>query len=60
VAEADNGTAGLELLRSGRLFDLVITDVLMPKQDGSAVILYLETQPDRPKILAISGSDHQA
>lgn len=59
VVEADDGAAGIDLLRAGRRFDLVITDVLMPKQDGSEVILFLEKQPNRPKILAISGGGSQ-
>lgn len=58
VTEADDGGAGLDLLRSGR-YDLVITDMLMPKQDGMEVLLYLEQQPNRPKVLAISGGGSQ-
>jgi CheY-like chemotaxis protein len=34
VTEADDGGAGLDLLRGGQRFDLVITDMLMPKHDG--------------------------
>ena len=33
----------------------MITDVLMPKSDGTEVILFLEGQANRPKVLAISG-----
>lgn len=55
VVEAEDGGAGLEILQSGARFDLVITDMLMPKHDGTEIILYLEKQPSRPKILAISG-----
>jgi CheY-like chemotaxis protein len=58
VTEADDGGAGLDLLRSGR-YDLVITDMLMPKHDGMEVLLYLEQQPSRPKVLAISGGGSQ-
>jgi len=58
VTEADDGGAGLELLRGGR-FDLVITDMLMPKHDGMEVLLFLEQQPNRPKVLAISGGGSQ-
>jgi CheY-like chemotaxis protein len=54
VVEARNGREGIETLRSRR-FDLVITDILMPEQDGTEVIMFLETQPDRPPVLAISG-----
>ena len=58
VTEADDGGAGLELLRGGR-FDLVITDMLMPKHDGMEVLSFLEQQPNRPKVLAISGGGSQ-
>jgi CheY-like chemotaxis protein len=59
VIEADDGGVGMELLRTSQRFDLVITDMLMPKHDGTEVILYLGTVPNRPKILAISGGGAQ-
>lgn len=59
VTEAEDGGAGLELLRGGARFDLVITDILMPKHDGMEVLLFLEQQPNRPKVLAISGGGSQ-
>lgn len=59
VTEAEDGSAGLEILRGSLRFDLVITDMLMPKQDGMDVILFLHSQPSRPKILAISGGGSQ-
>lgn len=59
VTEADDGGAGMELLRSGKHFDLVITDMLMPKHDGMEVLLFLQQQPSRPKVLAISGGGSQ-
>src|SRR5450432_283380 len=58
IVEADDGGAGLELLKSQR-FDVVITDMLMPQHDGMEVLLYLEQQPNRPKVLAISGGGSQ-
>ncbi|MDO9563332.1 MAG: response regulator [Bradyrhizobium sp.] len=58
VTEADDGDAGLHLLKCER-FDLVITDMLMPKLDGIEVLLFLEQQPDRPRVLAISGGGSQ-
>jgi len=54
TVEASNGRAGIELLKS-RTFDLVITDILMPEQDGTEVIMYLDSQSPRPPVLAISG-----
>jgi CheY-like chemotaxis protein len=59
VTEADDGGAGLQLLQSGQRYDLVITDMLMPKHDGMEVLLFLEQQPNRPRVLAISGGGSQ-
>ena len=58
IIEADDGGAGLELLKSQR-FDLVITDMLMPQHDGMEVLLFLEQQSNRPRVLAISGGGSQ-
>jgi DNA-binding response OmpR family regulator len=58
VVEADDGGVGLDLLKSQR-FDLVITDMLMPQHDGMEVLLFLEQQSNRPKVLAISGGGSQ-
>lgn len=59
VTEAEDGSVGLQMLQDGRRFDLVITDMLMPKRDGLEVITYLEGQPNRPKMLAMSGGGSQ-
>lgn len=34
VEEADRGTTALEMIRSGRHFDLLLTDIVMPEMDG--------------------------
>ena len=54
VTAAETGNQGLELLRARR-FDLVITDMLMPEGDGADVLGYLNSQPNRPRVIAISG-----
>ena len=54
VTEAGNGREGIALLKSRR-FDLVITDILMPEQDGTEVIMHLDSLGERPPVLAISG-----
>jgi CheY-like chemotaxis protein len=36
-------------------FDLVITDMLMPGDDGVQTIMFFRKQPHPPKIIAISG-----
>ena len=54
VDEAANGTEGLEAL-GDRAYDLVITDVLMPEEDGVAVAKRLPDMRPGTKVLAISG-----
>ena len=54
VATAENGAAGVRRQREIR-FDLVITDIMMPEQDGIETIRALKAEfPDLP-IIAISG-----
>jgi CheY-like chemotaxis protein len=59
VTEADDGHQGIALLQSGRRFDLVITDVLMPACDGSEVVMHLDGKSNRPPIIAMSGGGSQ-
>ncbi len=54
ITEAKDGAEGIAKLGSGQ-FDLVITDIMMPEQDGTEVIMYLEDRTPRPLVLAISG-----
>ncbi len=54
VVEADDGEAGLDKAR-GQLFDLIITDIIMPNLDGSEVIMELKRQNSSVPVLAISG-----
>ncbi len=54
VTEAGNGAEAKQLL-SVETFDLVLTDIIMPEQDGLEVLMSQFMRPDRPKIIAISG-----
>lgn len=54
VEEAGDGAAGLACACAQR-FDLVVTDILMPVQDGTVVLMALAEQPARPRLLAVSG-----
>ena len=51
---AENGRVALRRLRED-VYDLVITDVIMPDLDGNEVILETRKLPTVPKIIAISG-----
>lgn len=54
VFEAANGEAAIALLQR-RGFDLVVTDMIMPRQGGGDVMRFLESRGNRTPILAISG-----
>ncbi|MEH0019461.1 MAG: response regulator [Desulfobacter sp.] len=58
VAEAEDGTKGLETF-SGSNFDLIITDIFMPDQDGLEVVRAVTDQQADVKILVISGGGRQ-
>ena len=54
VIEAHNGQEGLDLFRQAGA-DLVITDIVMPEQDGLSVLMKLRTAHPPVKVIAISG-----
>ena len=54
ITTALDGLQGIKQLES-RQFDLLITDVIMPEQDGLGVLMWLITQANRPRVIAISG-----
>jgi CheY-like chemotaxis protein len=54
ISTAADGIHGIKQLKAQQ-FDLVITDVIMPEEDGLGVLLWLKNQSHRPKIIAISG-----
>jgi DNA-binding response OmpR family regulator len=56
VREATDGRSGLELFRE-RLPALVITDIVMPDQEGIETILELRRDAPSLPILAISGGE---
>lgn len=54
VIQAADGQQGLDLARSTRL-DLVITDLVMPVQEGVETILTLRREQPKLPVIAISG-----
>ena len=54
ITTAQDGLQGIKQLESQR-FDLLITDVIMPEQDGLGVLMWLMNQTYRPRVIAISG-----
>jgi CheY-like chemotaxis protein len=57
VTVAHDGEEAIELLKNGYNFDLVITDIMMPRMNGNAVAKHIRSsdKPDTP-IVAITGS----
>jgi CheY-like chemotaxis protein len=51
---APDGRAGMKLFKSEPA-DLVVTDILMPNQEGIETILALKNSGQDPKVIAISG-----
>jgi DNA-binding response OmpR family regulator len=55
VSVAANGHDGMSLLRK-QIFDIVVTDILMPEKDGIETIAELRRDFPDVKIIAISGA----
>lgn len=58
VIEVEDGSEAIAQLRD-HPFDLVISEVLLANVDGTEVLTYLEKQPDRPPVIAISSGNNQ-
>ena len=54
VTEAEDGAAGVACV-NGQDFDLVITDILMPRQEGIETIVALRKIEPHLRIVAMSG-----
>ena len=54
VLQADDGQKGVELSRTASV-DIVITDLIMPVQEGVETIMTLRRERPRLPIIAISG-----
>ncbi len=54
VAAATDGEEGVELFRKAPA-DLVITDIIMPKQEGMETIIKLQEEFPDVKVIAMSG-----
>lgn len=55
VIEASSGEAALEIIEKGLEFDLLITDVVMPRIDGPTLCKKLREQYKQVKVIFISG-----
>ena len=55
IATAEDGVRGMAIFRSEQP-DLVITDIIMPEQEGIQTIIEMRKAKPDAKIIAISGS----
>ena len=54
VETAENGAVGLKMIAS-RQYDLLITDIVMPEQDGIGVLMELRRTQSKLKTIVITG-----
>ncbi len=54
ISQAEDGLVGFKML-DGNDFDLIITDLVMPHQDGVETIIQIKSQYPDLKIIVISG-----
>lgn len=54
VTTADSGKTAEKLIAANE-FDLVITDIVMPDQDGFELIMSISKMENHPRIIAVSG-----
>lgn len=52
---ADNGVDACDIIAAGTLFDVIITDIIMPEMDGIQAIMEIQTMQPDARIIAISG-----
>ena len=57
VVEAKNGKDGIDVFFE-QAPDMIVTDIIMPEQEGIEVILEIKRTSPPTKILAISGGGH--
>jgi two-component system, cell cycle sensor histidine kinase and response regulator CckA len=60
VLEAKSGEAALQIITGGENVDLLVTDVVMPRMDGPALIKEVRTMRPDMKVIFISGYTEDA
>ncbi|AVM73801.1 response regulator transcription factor [Magnetospirillum gryphiswaldense] len=55
VVTAENGAEAVNMIAAGQVFDLIITDIIMPEMDGIEAIMEVQTMSPETPIIAISG-----
>ncbi|MEI6634700.1 MAG: response regulator [Chlamydiota bacterium] len=52
---ADDGTDALALLKSGRAYDLVISDINMPRMDGLTLLREIKKEAPGTRVILVTG-----
>jgi two-component system cell cycle sensor histidine kinase/response regulator CckA len=55
VAEACDGAEAFELIRQGRTFDAVVSDIVMPRMNGVELLQALSTAASNIPVILMSG-----
>jgi two-component system cell cycle sensor histidine kinase/response regulator CckA len=55
VAEASDGAEAFELIRQGRTFDAVVSDIVMPRMNGVELLQALSTANPNIPVILMSG-----
>lgn len=58
IVEAEDGGDAIAYLRQHNV-DLVITEMLLDKHDGTEVLAFIESQPIKPPVIAMTGGNSQ-
>ncbi|MBD3315625.1 MAG: response regulator [Chitinivibrionales bacterium] len=58
ITTAEDGVEALELCRK-HTFDVVITDVCMPRLEGVAVVRSLKSDYPKTKVIVVSGANYR-
>lgn len=56
ILECKNGQMALDILQSQKV-DVMFTDIRMPKMDGIELVRNIQSLPDKPLVVAVSGYD---
>ncbi len=54
IETAVDGRQGIKLLEN-QLYDLIITDIIMPEEDGLGVLMWLMNKKNCTKVIVMSG-----
>lgn len=54
VTEAEDGQEAIDIIESGRDFDLVLSDIMMPRVDGEELLKWLKKRDPIPPVIVLT------